>query len=416
MGFIKAFAGAISGTFADQWLDFYQPKAGAPATAGVIPAVTKSVNNGRGANTNGSENIITNGSKIIVPENYALITIQDGAITGCVTEPGGFTFSSDDPNSKSFLNGDGILASTIGESFERFKFGGQPSSQQLAFYVNLKEIPNNKFGTQSELYWDDAFMNTQVGALVRGKYTIKIVDPILFLKNFVPAKYLEVNAKIFDFADIDNDACEQLFSNVVSSLGKAFSKYTQGGNRIGAIQGDQIGFAKTLSETVEEQFQWKSHRGLEITETTIDSIEYDDDTKELLKQVKKTDALSGARGNAYMQQSVAESIKAMGENGGGGTGLAFMGVGMNAAAGMASGLQQPVTNNPSGYAFGANAAAPATPATPEEAAPVAAAATETTAAVSEDPTDRLIKMKKLLDAGAITQEDFDKVKNQILGL
>lgn len=40
----------------------------------------------------------------------------------------------------------------------KFKFGGQPGSQQLAFYVNLKEIPNNKFGTQSEIYWDDAFL------------------------------------------------------------------------------------------------------------------------------------------------------------------------------------------------------------------------------------------------------------------
>lgn len=28
MGFIKAFSGAIGGTFADQWKDFYGPKSG----------------------------------------------------------------------------------------------------------------------------------------------------------------------------------------------------------------------------------------------------------------------------------------------------------------------------------------------------------------------------------------------------
>ena len=33
-----------------------------------------------------------------------------------------------------------------------------------------------------------------------------------------------------------------------------------------------------------------------------------------------------------------------------------------------------------------------------------------------DPTTKLIEMKKLLDAGVITQEEFDKLKAQILGL
>ena len=68
--------------------------------------------------------IITNGSKIVVPEGTALITMQDGAITGMVAEPGGFIYTSEDPNSKSLFSGGGILASTIGQSWERFKFGG----------------------------------------------------------------------------------------------------------------------------------------------------------------------------------------------------------------------------------------------------------------------------------------------------
>ena len=31
-------------------------------------------------------------------------------------------------------------------------------------------------------------------------------------------------------------------------------------------------------------------------------------------------------------------------------------------------------------------------------------------------TDKLLEMKKLLDAGAITQEEYDKVKAQVLGI
>ena len=390
MGFIKAFAGAIGGTFADQWKDYLVPMSGVPATAGIYPAVPQGTNAGRGSNTHGSNNIITNGSKIVVPEGMALITMQDGSITGLITEPGGFTFTSDDPNAKSIFSGDGIVSSLITQSWERFKYGGQPGAQQAAFYVNLKEIPNNRFGTQSEIYWDDAFFGTQVGAVTRGTYTLKIVDPILFIKNFVPANYLS-DGEVFDFADMDNDAGAQLFNEVVSSLAAAFSNYTNDpskGNRISKIQGDQIGFAQSLSQAVDDAYQWKTDRGLEIVKVAIQAIEYDDDTKELLKDVKKADALSGARGNSFMQQSVARGMQAAGENGGG-AGMAFMGMGMNAAGGVMGAVQQPVQQQPVQQQ-------PAQPA--------------------EDPYEKLSKLKKMLDEGLITQEDYDEQKKKLLGV
>ena len=382
MGFIKAFAGAIGGTFADQWKDYLVPMSGVPATAGIYPAVPQGTNAGRGSNTKGSDNIISNGSKIVVPEGMALITMQEGAITGCITEAGGFTFTSDDPNAKSIFSGDGIVSSLITQSWERFKYGGQPGSQQAAFYVNLKEIPNNRFGTQAEIYWDDAYLNAQVGAVKRGTYTLKIVDTILFIKNFVPATYLSDGA-IFDFADMDNDAGAQLFNEVVSSLSAAFSNYTNDpskGNRITKIQGDQIGFAKSLSQAVEEGYQWKTDRGLEIVKVAIQAIEYDEDTRKLLSDVKKADALSGARGNSFMQQSVARGMQAAGENGGAGN-MAFMGMGMNAVGGAIGGLQQP-TQQPT----------------------------------QEDPYEKLTKLKKMLDEGLITQEDYDEQKKRLLGV
>lgn len=396
MGFIKAFTGALGGTFADQWKDFYVPRADVAGTAALFQAVPQSQNNGRGENYKGNENIISNGSKVVVPEGMALITLQDGQITGLIAEPGGFEFRSNDPASQSMFAGDGIFAQTIKSTWEKVKFGGQPGSQQLAFYVNLKEIPNNRFGTQSEIYWDDAFFGTQVGAITRGTYTLKIVDPLLFVKNFVPAKYLQPNAEVFDFADMDNDAGVQLFNEVVGSLSAAFSNYTNDptkGNRMSKIQADQIGFAQSLSVAVEDTYRWKTDRGLEIVKTAILAIEYDEDTKELMKDVKKADALAGARGNSFMQQAVARGMQAAGENGGA-SGMAFMGMGVNAAGGVMGGMQQP--NNPSTYnpGFGAQAQQQ----------------------TQEDPTEKLLNAKKLLDAGAITQEDYDKLKAQILGI
>lgn len=407
MGFIKAFTGSLSSTFADQWQDFYGPRQDIPATAALFQAVPQGQNAGRGENTKGNENIISNGSKIMVPEGTALITMQDGAITGFIAEPGGFVFRSDDPNSQSMFAGDGIIGQIAKSTWEKVKFGGQPGSQQLAFYVNLKEIPNNRFGTQSEIYWDDAYFGTQVGCITRGTYTLKIVDPLLFVKNFVPSQYLQPGAPVFDFADMDNAAGTQLFNEVVGTLSAAFSNYTNDpskGNRISKIQGDQIGFAQAMAQAVEEAYQWKTSRGLEIVKTAILSIEYDEDTKELMKDVKKADALSGARGNSFMQQAAARGMQAAGENGGG-TGMAFMGMGMQAAGGMMGGMQQPNTQS-SYQPFGQPAQQPVqSQPTPTGVAPA-----------QEDPTTKLLEMKKLLDAGAITQEDYDAVKKQLLGL
>ena len=383
MGLVQAVVGSIGGALADQWKDFYTVPVGLPATVALFAAVPQGTNAGRGSNTKGSSNIITNGTKIVVPEGYGLLLFQDGAVTGFAAEPGGYEWRSDDINSKSIFAGDGLVDSLIKQSWERFKFGGQPGAQQAAFFVSLKELPENRFGTQSEIYWDDGFLGTQVGAVTRGSYTLKIVDPILFVKNFVPASYLQPG-QVFDFTDIDNAAASQLFNEVVGSLAPAFSLYSNDpakGNRITKLQQDSLGFAKSLSDAVEQGYQWRSDRGLAIVKTAIVSIEYDANTRELLKTVQRADALAGARGNSNLQASVAQGMQSAGEN----TGAAGM-MGLGMASGMVGGigsLQQPV--------------APAAPA-------------------AEDPIAKLKKAKEMLDLGLITQADYDTAKAKALGL
>ncbi len=392
MGLIKAFSGAISGTFADTWLDFLTPASGIPATVIISPAVKKSTDNGRGSNTKGSENVLTNGSKILVPDNYAIVIVENGAVVDIVAEPGGYEFSSENTQSQSVMSGGGI-GSLFSQAGDRFKAGGMAMTQQLVFYVNLKEIPNNKFGTQSEIYWDDAYMNAQVGAMCRGTYSLKVTNPELFVKNFVPLTYLTADAESYDMADMDNDSANQLFNEVVGSLAPAFSIYTNDpskGNRITKIQSDSIGFAASLSQAVEEAYSWKSDRGLEIVKVAIQAMEYDEDTKALLKDVKAADALMGARGNSFMQQSVARGMQAAGSNEGGAmSGFVGMGMGMNAGGMMMGSLQQPVAQQP--VAQAAPAAAPA-----------------------EDPMAKLQKMKTMLDAGLISEADYEAAKAEVL--
>lgn len=417
MGLIQAITGAIGGTLADQWKDFYTVPDGLSPTAAVFAAVPRGTNAGRGSNTSASDGVISNGSKILVPEGYGLILMQDGAITGFAAEPGGYEWNSEAQDSQSIFAGNGIVSPLITTSFERFKFGGRPGVQQRAYFVALKELPNNRFGTQSEIYWDDAYMNAQVGAITRGTYTLRITDPILFVKAFMPAKYLQPG-QVFDFTDIDNDAASQLFNEVVGSLAPAFSMYTNDpskGNRITKIQQDSIGFAQSLSAAVEQNYGWSSGRGLTIVSTAIISIEYDENTRELLRNVQRADALAGARGNSNLQASVAAGFESAGEHGGG---AGLVGMGMAAGATGLGGLQQPVPGVGGGYGqppqqYGQQQQPYGQPQQQYGQPPQQPQAPVQDA---EDPVAKLAKFKEMLDAGLITEDDYNAAKAKALGL
>ena len=395
MGLIKATIGAVGGTFADEWKDFLTVPPGIAPTAALFPAILQGTNAGRGSDTKSSHAIVTNGSKIIVPEGYGLLLFQDGELTAFVDEPGGYIWNSEDPNSQSVFAGDKWSTSLVRQSWERLKFGGRPGSQQLALFVTLKELPNNRFGTQSQIYWDDAYLNAQVGVITHGTYSMRIVDPLLFAKGFVPATYLQA-LDVFDFTDRQNPASEQLFSEVVGSLAAAFSAYTNDAareHRITNIQNDSVGFASSLSHAVEENYRWNAVRGLGISNVTIVGIEYDEPTKELLKTVQRADALSGARGNANLQASVASGIQAAGEDGGA---QGIVGLGVAAGSVGISSLMQPETP-------------PVASTPPVEASGPAAQG-------GPDLVATLEGLKRALDAGLIEQADYDAAKAKALGL
>ena len=66
--------------------------------------------------------------------------------------------------------------------------------------------------------------------------------------------------------------------------------------------------------------------------------------------------------------------------------MAFMGMGMNAAGNVMGGFQQLVNQQPQ---------------QPQQ---------------QEDPYEKLAKLKKLLDDGVISQEEFDEAKKKLLGV
>jgi len=380
MGLFRAAGSAVGGVLADQWKDFYTVPDGLAPTAALFPAVKRGTDFGRGSNTKGSVDVITNGSKIIVPQGYGLVFMEGGAFTAFVAEPGVYEWSSGASDSRSVFAGGGLVDPLINVSWERFKFGGRPSAQQRAFFVSLKELTNNRFGTASEIYWDDWYLNAQVGATARGSYTLRIADPLLLIHNFVPATYLQ-NGAVFDFTDLRNAAADQLFNEVVSSLSAALSSYTNDparGNRIVGIQQDAVGFARCLSEAVERNYHWRSERGLEIVSSAIVAIEYDAPSKELLRVVQRADALSGVRGTVNLQAAMAAGIEAAGANAGV---EGLVGIGLAGGALGISPLEQ-----------------------------------QSAAGGAEDHVAKLSSFKRMLDAGLITQGDYDAAKAKALGL
>jgi membrane protease subunit (stomatin/prohibitin family) len=314
MGLFRATGDAVGGTFADQWKDFLTVPPDISPTSALFPAKSVGQDGSRGSNTKKSSNVVTNGSRIIVPEGYGLLLFQDGALTGFVAEAGGYVWDTENEFSQSLFVGDGVTNSIIKQSWERFKFGGRPGTQQIPLFVRLKELGNNKFGTTSPVFWDDAYLKAQVGVIAHGTYTVKIVDPIKFAVDFVPATYLQ-GLEVFDFTDPGNPFSRQLSTEFAGSLSAGFSRYTNAAereNRITKVQGDAIGFAASMQGALEDAYSWTSIRGIEVSNVALLGIDYDEDTREILRSVQRADALAGSRGNSNLQASVAQGLQTAG--------------------------------------------------------------------------------------------------------
>lgn len=397
MGFIRAFVGGLSQTFANQWLDYYQPMKNVPESAALIPAVAIGTDNGKGQNTKGSSHVISNGSKILVPDGYAFVTVEDGTVTGCITEPGGYIFESNNPASKTFFHsGDGFFSSTLGQTWDKFKHGGIAATSQLGFYVP-KYINGLRFGTAGTIHWMDAYFAAQVGCVARGTYRLEVVDPILWV-TFIPVRYKGEDQIVLDLNDVDDDNSLgfALFKEVQTSLEQGFSRFATSPNPDGSkrkitdIQSNIIEFGKTLTGVLEEGYHWLTEKGCQIGNVAL-TVEYDEDTNKLLSDIKAADAMSvGNRANAFMAYGAAKGMQQ------GGTGAAMMGM-MNMQA--MQGFQQQPNPQP-GMGLDAYNAQPVQ---------------QPVSQPQQGGADKLIEMKKLLDAGVISQEEFDAAKQQFMG-
>ena len=107
MGLIKAGIGALGGTLADQWKEFFYCDA---LPNDVLMRKGEKRVSGRSSNTKGNDNIISNGSGIAVADGQCMIIVEQGKVVEVCAEPGEFTYdASTEPSIFSGNLGDSIM-------------------------------------------------------------------------------------------------------------------------------------------------------------------------------------------------------------------------------------------------------------------------------------------------------------------
>lgn len=325
MGLIKAAKDSIKGTLGNQFLTVI--KCDDMDNEVLMKKIT--TENG----------VIARKSAIIVAPGQVAVLYDNGNILDATAEAGTYTF--DKSSSPSFFGGD--FGDVFKEMWTRFKYGGAVNKEQAVFFINIKEILDNKFGTPNPIPYKDwghpllnprtnTYLPMSVEVKCFGKYTFKITNPALFMSELAGIK------EIYTKDDLEEQIRTEViyaFSNILNSLGEEEHKVEALSlpNRTDEIKEimDEEEFDKNIRE-----------RGVTLKSFAIESVTLDEDSKEKIDKYE-------LGGDAYQQKAVlteayANAIQDAASNDTGSMN-GFMGIGMmNMASGNAFGGM--VGNNP----------------------------------------------------------------------
>jgi len=323
MGLIKSIISAGKSTLADQWLEV--------VSCGEInddTLVKRGIIKNR-KNNNATVDVISNGTRIIVPEGYAMMIMDQGKITEFTAEAGEFEYNSGtEPSIFKGNLGENIINSikTFGD---RVKFAGNAPKETRIYYVNLREMMNHKFGTSTPVPFDDPkYMSIEIRYY--GMYSLKVNDPVVLVQNLVGG-----NTK--DEIKISN-YIPQLKSEFLMSLTTAMSKLAYEKD----ISFNKLPmFQEELSDYMNNKLDdsWSETRGLEIVSVAVESVSVAPEYKAKIEEYDKYE-ISEKRGRGMMTAATADAMKAAAANEGGNAGMLMgMNMGQMMSGAMATGSQ-----------------------------------------------------------------------------
>lgn len=366
MGLIKAGIGALGGTLADQWKEYFYCDS---LEKDVLVVKGQKKTGSRTSNTKGNDNIISNGSLIAVADGQCMIIVEQGKIVEVCAEPGEFTYdTSTEPSIFA-----GSLGTSIKETFQtigkRFTFGGDTAKDQRVYYFNTKELIDNKFGTPNPIPFRvvDRNIGLDIDVSIRcsGVYSYKITNPLLFYTNVCGNV-----EQAYTREEIDN----QLKTEFISALQPAFGKLSELELRPNQIVTHSTELEAAMNEALTSK--WSQLRGLSVISIAMNPITLPEEDAELIKQAQRTAIMRDpTMAGATLVGAQADAMKAAAANEGGAmNGFIGMGMAMNAggmggmnasnlfAMGQQNQAQQPVQQQPVQQ-----------PVQPQQAAPAAGA-------------------------------------------
>lgn len=326
MGLIKAGIGALGGTLADQWKEFFYCDA---LPNDVLMRKGEKRTSGRSSNTKGNDNIISNGSGIAVADGQCMIIVEQGKIVDICAEPGEYTYDmSTEPSIFSGSLGDSVKATfqTIGK---RFTYGGDTAKDQRVYYFNTKELIDNKFGTPNPIPFRvvDSKIGLDIDVSVRcsGVYSYKIADPMLFYTNVCGNVEQEYSRDELD---------GQLKTEFISALQPAFGRLSDMELRPNQIVSHNTDLENAMNAALSAK--WGELRGLKVVSIALGSVTLPDDDADMIKQAQRTAIMKDpTMAAATLVGAQADAMKAAASNEAGAmTGFMGMGMAMNAGGGM----------------------------------------------------------------------------------
>lgn len=386
MGILDAAFDSIGGVLADQWKDIVTAAPFDEHTV-VAPGIRKDSQNGRGANY-GSEDILSNGSIIFVPENTAAFVFSQAGIEQVITQPGGFEYRNGEATvfDEKDRREKGIGNILLGQAADRIGFSGMSSEEKRVAFVNLREIRGLKFGTRGPLAYNDLFYGTDLEIYSFGSFSVQVTDAERFVRNFVPAN---VTSYSLDDPQARTQLLAEFLNSFIAAVNSLSATY-----RISQLPSQTNEISAAIAGEDENAGTWPERFGLKLAAVAIENIEFSDQSRELVRQfsekkmgVRAYEDVSQHAANVAAQQMIAEGVR---DNGlGDGGGMLF---GMNLASAL---------NPQNGSVVGATE-------TPQS--------TKGDGGSLDDKIETLKKLKDLLDVGILSQEEFDAKKREILGL
>ena len=323
MGLIKAGMGALGGTLADQWKEYFYCET---MEKDVMVTKGKKRVNSHSSNTKGNDNIISNGSVIAVADGQCMMIVEQGKVVEVCAEPGEFKYdTSTEPSIFTGNLGTGIKETfkTIGK---RFTFGGDTGKDQRVYYFNTKELVDNKFGTPNPIPFRvvDSKIGLDVDVSVRcsGIYSYKIADPLLF--------YTNVCGNV-EQAYIRDTLDSQLKTEFISALQPAFGRLSDLELRPNQIVSHSTELEDAMNIALSKK--WGELRGLKVVSIALGSVTLPEEDAEMIKQLQRTAALQNPNmAGATLVGAQADAMRAAASNTSGAM-AGFMGIGMAMNAG-----------------------------------------------------------------------------------